>query len=213
MPQVAQRANDEYRTAAARKKAAGEMEHPIRASIERSGELAARLPIRLGDVVADVGAGVGYFLPYLVAAVGQHGRVIAEDIHTDFVEAARSKIVKNGWKNVTAVLGTEKDPKLAEGLLNVALVLDTYHHLDYPTEMLTALRRAMKPGGQLIIVDCYRSRKHPGATDADLKIHVRADRDEVIGEVKASGFQLERTFDHLPHLYVAIFRNTSARSR
>jgi ubiquinone/menaquinone biosynthesis C-methylase UbiE len=207
--QVAQNANEEYRNAAARSKAAFEMEHPIRPSIEQSADLAASLGIRRGDVVADVGTGAGYFLRYLIAAVGEQGRVIAEDIHPDFLQLVRRKITENGWKNVTAVLGTEKDPKLPAASLDVVLVLDTYHHLDYPNEILTALRRALKPGGRLIVVDFYRSRKHPGAKDADLKAHVRADRDQVIREVTATKLQLERTFDHLPHEYVAIFRNAA----
>jgi ubiquinone/menaquinone biosynthesis C-methylase UbiE len=213
--QVAQKANEEYRTATARSKAAFEMEHPNRTSIERSADLAASLGIRPGDVVADVGTGAGYFLRYLVAAVGEQGRVLAEDIHPDFLRLVRRKITENRWKNVTAVLGTEKDPRLPAASLDVVLILDTYHHLDYPNEVLTALRRALKPGGRLIIVDFYRSRKHPGAADADLKTHVRADRDQVIGEVTANKFRLERTFDHLPHEYVAVFRNAapSAESR
>lgn len=204
--QVAQKANEEYRSAAARAKAAAEMEHPIRKSVERTADLAASLAIRPGDVVADVGTGAGYFLPYLVAAVGDHGRVVAEDIYPDFLRRVNQKIARQGWKNVTTVLGTDKDPKLRPASLDVALILDTYHHLDYPGEMLACLQRALKPEGRLIIVDFYRSRRHPGATDADLKSHVRADRDEVIREVTAKGFRLERNFDHLPHEFVLIFR-------
>lgn len=205
--QVAQKANEEYRTATARRKAAGEMEHPVRKSIERTSDLVTSLGIRRGDVIADIGTGVGYLLPYLTAATGESGHVFAEDIHADFVESVRQKIAQHGWKNVTPVLGTEKDPKLKPASLDLALVLDTYHHLDYPQAMLAKLRHAIKPEGRLIIVDFYTSRKHPGATDADLKSHVRADRDQVIAEVKAEGFRLERSFDHLPHEYVLIFRN------
>lgn len=205
--QVAQKANEEYRTAVARRKAASEMEHPVRKSIERTGDLVTSLGIQRGDVIADIGTGVGYLLPYLIAATGETGHVVAEDIHSDFVESVRQKIAQHSWKNVTPVLGTEKDPTLKPASLDLALVLDTYHHLDYPREMLAKLRHAIKPEGRLIIVDFYRSRKHPGATDADLKSHVRADRDEVVLEVKAQGFRLERTFDHLPHEYVLIFRS------
>lgn len=205
-PQVAQKANEEYRTAAARRKAAAEMEHPVRESIERTADLVSLFGIRLGDVVADVGTGVGYLLPYLVAAAGQDGRIIAEDIHPDFLASVQRKIAQHGWKNVTAVLGNEKDPKLRLASLDVALILDTYHHLDYPGEMLGRVRHSLKSDGRLIIVDFYRSRRHPGATDADLKSHVRADRDQVIREVTEQGFRLERNFDHLPHEYVLIFR-------
>src|SRR5688572_19498816 len=116
--QVAQKANEEYRTAAARRKAAGEMEHPVRKSIERTGDLITSLGIRHGDAIADIGTGVGYLLPYLIAAAGDSGHVFAEDIHADFVESVRQKIPQHGWKNVTPVLGTEKDPKLKPASLD-----------------------------------------------------------------------------------------------
>jgi ubiquinone/menaquinone biosynthesis C-methylase UbiE len=154
-----------------------------------------------------VGAGVGYLVSYLVAAVGEKGKVIAQDIHADFLGQVRQKIINNGWTNVEVVLGTEKNPKLPPSAIDAAIVLDTYHHLDYPDEMLRGIGSALKPNGRLIIVDFYRSRKHPGATAEDLKSHVRADRDEVIREVAARGFRLERHFDHLPHEYILIFRN------
>jgi ubiquinone/menaquinone biosynthesis C-methylase UbiE len=203
--QLAQKANEEYRTAAARRKAATEMEHPVRRSIERTPELVASFGIRPGDSVADIGTGAGYLLTYLVAATGPRGHVYAEDIYPDFFDLVQRKITANRWNNITAILGDEKDPKLESGSVDIAVILDTYHHLNYPAEMLAGVRRALKPGGRLVIVDFYRSRKHPGATDADLRSHVRADRDEVIREVSERGFRLQKMFDHLPHEYVLIF--------
>src|SRR5687767_12772800 len=87
--QLATKANEEYRTKAKREKAAREMDHAIRPKVEQSARLVASLPLRPGDVVADIGTGVGYMLPYLVAAVGSSGRVIAEEIYPDFVARIR----------------------------------------------------------------------------------------------------------------------------
>lgn len=209
--QLAQKANEEYRTAEARRRAALEMEAPVRERVEKTGDLVASFGIRPGDVVADLGTGVGYLVPFLVAAVGARGSVMAQDIYPDFLASVREKIARKGWHNVTAMLGTQKDPRLPPAAFDVVILLDTYHHLDYPEEVLRRVYRALKADGRLIIVDFYRSRKHPGATDADLKSHIRLDRDGVIGEVAAQGFSLERSFDHLHHEYVLTFRRSLIR--
>ena len=90
----------------------------------------------------------------------------------------------------------------------MALLLDTYHHLNYPAETPRHIRQALKIRGQLIIVKYYRSRKHPGASDEDLRTHIRLDRDEVVTEVSAHGFRLAKQFDHLPYEYVLMFGRT-----
>jgi ubiquinone/menaquinone biosynthesis C-methylase UbiE len=206
--QVAQKPNEDYDTAERRQRAALEMDHWVRAGVERTGDLVASLGLRPGDVVADIGTGVGYLLPYLAARVGPQGAVIAEDIFPDFLAKAQEKIDAAGWRNVRTVLGSERDPKLPANQLDVALLLDTYHHLNYPTETLRHIRRALKVRGQLIIVEYYRSRKHPSASDEDLRSHIRLDRDEVVAEVSAHGFRLAKQYDHLPHEYVLMFGRT-----
>jgi ubiquinone/menaquinone biosynthesis C-methylase UbiE len=213
--QVAEKANEDYDTAAMRQKAAFEMDHWVRPSVEHSGALIASLGLRPGAVVADIGTGVGYLLSYLAAAVGPQGAVIGEDIYSDFLSKAQEKIKARGWTNVRTVLGTEYNPNLPPAQLDVALVVDTYHHLNYPVLMLKNIRRALNPHGRLIIVDYYRTRQHPGTSMDDLREHIRLDRDEVVAEVSAQGFHLVRSFDHLPHEYVLMFgkKPTAAAAR
>jgi ubiquinone/menaquinone biosynthesis C-methylase UbiE len=203
--QVAQKANEDYLTPVRREKAAFEMTHWVRPKVEHTSELVASFGLRPGETVADVGTGVGYLLPYLVSVVGAQGTVIGEDIYSDFLATAQEKIDTAGWRNVRTVLGTEDNPKLGVSQLDTALLLDTYHHLNYPARMLQNIRRALKPGGRLVIVEYYRSRPHPGAMDADLRSHIRLDRDDVAKEVSAQGFHLSKEFDHLPHEYVLMF--------
>ena len=144
-------------------------------------------------------------IPYLEAKVGPFGRVVEEDIFPDFVAQAQEKIQAGGWRNARTVLGTEHDPKLPLAQFDVAIVLDTYHHFNYPAQMLRHIRAALKSSGRLIIIEYYRSRPNPSATDEDLQSHIRLDRDGVIAEVSAGGFHLTRSFDHLPYEYVLDF--------
>lgn len=181
------------------------MAHPNRSRLEESDRLIKSFGFKPGDVVADVGSGVGFLLPLISNVVGPSGRVIAEDIQPDFVAQIQEKIKSNGWPNVTAVLGTAVDPRLPDDSLDAALLVDVYHHLDYPGEVIQRIRHAIKPGGRLIVADFYNSRPHPRATPQVLKQHIRADRDQVIGEIATEGFRFVRQFDHLPHEYVLVF--------
>jgi predicted methyltransferase len=203
--QLAQKANQDYATPALRQRAAAEMAHRVRPSVEHTAELVASFGLRPGDAVADVGTGVGYLIPYLVAQVGIFGAVVAEDICPEFLAQAEGRIKAAGWRNVRTVLGTERNPNLPAGQLDMAVLLDTYHHLNYPTPVLQGIARGLKRGGRLVIVDYYRSRTHPGASFEDLRTHIRLDRDEVVTEVQAQGFRLSNSFDHLPYEYVLIF--------
>ena len=203
--QVALKANLEYRTAEARERAVTEMTHPVRPQVERTADLVRSLQLKPGSAIADIGSGAGYLIPYLRAEAGPAGSVIAVDIHADFVDLVSRKIAAQGWSNVRALRATERDPGLAGNSVDTAVMLDTYHHLDYPLDVLDKLRTALKPGGRMYVIDYYRSRKHPGASDADLRSHIRLDRDEVIREVEARRFRLVRGWDHLPHEYVLEF--------
>ena len=210
--QVATTANEEYRTHALREKAASEMDSNFRGALERSGLLVDSLGLHEGDTVADVGTGVGHLLPYIVRRIGSSGTIFAVDIYPEFLEKVRKRIAAAGWQNVHAVLGTERDPKLPANRLDGAILLDTYHHLDYPEATMRGVRRALKSGGRLFIIDYYRSRPNPRASLEEVRRHIRLDRDDVVKEVQAQGFALTKQWDHLPFswtetasLYVLVF--------
>ena len=154
--------------------------------------------------MADVGTGTGMMLPYLAEAVGASGRVIAEDIREDFLEQAKSRAKAKNLTNVTFVQGNDRSPNLPEGQLDLVFTLDVYHHFDYPPAMLGHISRGLKPDGRLAIADFYRTKRGP--QDKDQSKHVRADKDEVIREVEANGFQLVSDQDHLPNQYLLLFR-------
>ena len=185
--QVADTANSGYKTKEGRDKVAATLDDPHRDGKQKPQELVAAMNIEPGMTVADIGTGTGYMLPFLSRAVGPRGKVFGEDIQADFLERAKAK--KDA--NVELILGAETDPKLPPNSVDVALVLDVYHHFDYPDKMLAAIRRALKPGAHLVVVDFYKSASpSPG--------HIRAERDDVASEIEHNGFHLLSKHDHLP---------------
>jgi ubiquinone/menaquinone biosynthesis C-methylase UbiE len=157
-----------------------------REQTQRPRDLVAAMKLKPGMAVADVGTGVGYMLPFLAEAVGSEGKLVAEDIFPDFLDKARANAKNKGLGNVTFVHGSDKDPKLAEGTLDAILVLDVYHHFDFPGEMLSGLRKGLKADGRLFIVDFYKE----GFRDPK---HIRLDQVDVAKEIESNGFRLVST--------------------
>ena len=205
--QVAEKANQGYQTEEQRARVARKLDNPDRVARQKPAELLEALKITEGDIVADIGTGVGFMLPYLVDAVGAGGTVWAQDIQDDFLSKVKEKIVADGWSmNVKIVKGAQKDVKLPASSLDLAFILDVYHHLNYPEETMATVHKAVKPGGRLVVIDFYRSREHPRMSEERRMNHIRLDRDGFAAEIEAVGFRLERHFDHLPHQYVLVFR-------
>jgi SAM-dependent methyltransferase len=181
--QVAEHANQDYRTREGRERAIRWLTGPGRNSFQKPEQLVEWMELKPGMTVADIGAGPGYMLPYLSRAVGPSGKVLAEDILPEFLDRAKAQARDEKLANVVLVLGTEKDPRLAAGSVDVALVLDSYHHFNYPSEMLASVRQAVRHDGRLILVEYHKDHFSDTA-------HVRLDAPDVIREVEAGGFRL-----------------------
>lgn len=201
--QVADKANARYRTAEGREGMIVTLGAPDRPDRIHAETIVKVLKIKPGQTVADIGTGAGALLNVLAPAVGEQGKVYAEDIFDDFLGAAKKRHA--GAKNITFVLGNEKDVKLPEGCCDVAVTVDAYHHYDYPAEMLASIHKALKPGGRFGVVDYYR---RPGAMGpgGNPMEHIRIDKDAVIAEVQAHGFKLLETTDTVAgSQYIAVF--------
>lgn len=190
--------NANYRTREGREKVAANLDSPGRGEKMRARELVTMLKLKPGDSVADIGSGTGMMEPLLSQAVGPGGRVFAEDIFPDFLEKVRDKVAREQLTNVTPVLGTERNPLLPGGQLTVVLIVDAYHHFEYPREMLAGIQQALAPSGRLVIVDFFKN-EGPGPG------HIRKDRDEVIQEVEQNGFRLQSSTKLNPQQYVLTF--------
>lgn len=202
--QVAKEANSGYTTKEGRDRVAATLGAPDRDARQKPQELVDAMQLRPGQVVADVGTGVGYMLPFLSRAVGAEGRVLAEDIQDDFLEKARAAAASGKLANVQFIKGTETNPNLPEGGVDVELALDSYHHYDYPEKMLAALHKALKPGGRLVIVEFY---KRPDAMPGGRAMqHIRLDEADVIKEVEANRFRFVSKREHIKgSQYMAVF--------
>jgi ubiquinone/menaquinone biosynthesis C-methylase UbiE len=114
--------------------------------------------------------------------------VISEDIFDDYLAAARVLATNQQLTNIQFIKGTEKDPRLPEGVVDEVLVLDAYHHFDYPQAMLAGIHRALKPDGKLVLVEYYKT---AGAMPNNNALtHIRLNKPDVIKEIEANHFRL-----------------------
>lgn len=164
-----------------------QFEDPKRDVIAHRPAVVAALGLRPGQAVADVGAGTGAYLAALSTAVGPTGRVIAVDISPGFVAHMNARAKAEGLANVSAQLGAAAGPGLPDESQDTIISVNTFHHFADAAAMLAAIRRALKPGGQLAIVDFDRNA--PGATDHQRKM-AADDKAGYIRTIEAAGFRL-----------------------
>src|SRR5271154_1275680 len=207
LAQVATQANENYQTHDGRDKIARALGDPTREERQKPRDIVDAMDLKPGGSVADVGTGIGFMLPYLSHAVGDTGHVYGEDLQNDFLDKAKLKVQLSRLSNVQLVLGTDRDPKLPADSLEGVLVLDVYHHFDYPEAMLEHIRDSLLSDGKLVIVEYF---KRPGAmqgSDPNRAVeHIRLDQDDLIKEVEANGFRLVSKHDLVPKSqYIAVF--------
>ena len=193
--QVAKEANSQYQTAEGRQTVAANLSATDREERQKPRELVRAMGIERGMTVADIGTGIGYMLPFLSRAVGPSGTVIAEDIFEDYLAAARQNAQNQQLKNIAFIKGTDKDPMLPAGTLDRVLVLDVYHHFDYPGDMLSAIHRALKAEGRLVIVEYYKN--ETAMPNGRALTHIRLNKPDVIKEVEANHFRLVTESEHI----------------
>jgi len=176
------------------------LERPERIYEEQPEHVLAALELKPGMTVADVGAGSGYYAWRMAERVGTGGSVYAVDIQPEMLDILKRHMSLRGVTNVKAVLGLATDPRLPEGKLDLVLMVDVYHELEYPYEMLSALVRALKPGGRIAFVE-YR------ANDPEVQIKPLHTMTEAQVRKEAALHPLEwlKTMRDLPMQQVVVF--------
>jgi len=172
---------------------------PKRADWQKPGEVVQLMAIKPGMVVADVGAGTGYFLPPLNKAVGPKGRVIAIDVEKNLISHIEKRIMRQKLGSTTAQLSPKNDPKLKAKSVDQVLIVDTWHHIQGRAQYGKKLKKGLKPGGKVVIVDFSPDAKGPGP-----KKEHRLASDIVMKELQAAGFKAKLLKETLPHQYIVV---------
>ena len=178
----------------------GWITRPERDGNDRPDSLLDALQIPAGATVADLGSGAGYFTWRLAQRVGPQGRVFAVDIQQAMLDRTAQEVRKHNLANVELVLGGPRDPRLPEASLDLVLIANAYHEFSEPEAMLSAVRRALKPNGRLVVVEHQKEdRRNP------LPAPHRMSFGEIRSEIEPAGFELERALDFLPMQHALIF--------
>ncbi len=132
---------------------AGWLERPTREKEEAPSKLLPALKLKNGAMVADIGAGSGYYTFRLARLVGPKGKVYAVDIQPEMLALIRQRMKFTGIKNIEPVKGTLTDPKLPAAAIDLVFLVDVYHEFSHPYEMTVAMIKALKPGGRMVFVE------------------------------------------------------------
>ncbi|MEO0436421.1 MAG: class I SAM-dependent methyltransferase [Pseudomonadota bacterium] len=181
---------------------AGWLERPSRQQQERTDLLVKGLPLKKDSVVADIGAGTGYFT-FPIAARVPKGRVYAVDIQPEMLEIVSERIAELGVGNVETILGGVQSPKLPAAEVDLAYIVDAYHEFSHPREMGEAIKAALKPDGYLVLIE-YRAED----VNVPIKELHKMSEEQVKREMREIGMRWVRTDNYLPQQHVLIFQKS-----
>ena len=176
------------------------LERNNRQEEEGTDILLRELQLKPTDVVADIGAGTGYF-SFRISPLVPRGKVLAVDIQPEMIQYLRDNKARNKAPNVEPVLGTVQNPNLPASAVDLVLIVDAYHEFDHPREMLRAIKSALRPGGRLALVE-YRA-EDPGVPIK--RIHKMSEA-QARKEVELEGLEFVENRQALPQQHLLIFR-------
>jgi ubiquinone/menaquinone biosynthesis C-methylase UbiE len=177
------------------------LERPEREAEEQPEKALDALNLQKGMVVADVGAGTGYFSIRLARRVGATGKVYANELQPEMLTLLRANAAKAGISNIEPVLGGQADPKLPANALDLVLLVDVYHEFSQPQQMLRHMRASLKPDGRLVLLE-YRKEDPSIPIRPEHKMTVK----DVRTEVEAEGYKLDQVIETLPRQHIIIFK-------
>jgi ubiquinone/menaquinone biosynthesis C-methylase UbiE len=178
------------------------LEREERETEERPQAVIEALAIEPGQTIADLGAGSGYYSLRIAPIVGPRGKVLAVDVQRAMIASIEARARREGVANVETILASADDPHLPPASVDLVFMVDVYHELEYPYEVMRHVREALKPGGRVALVE-YR-KEDP--TVPIKEVHKMSEQ-QIIRELTAAGFKHLRTVRTLPLQHVVLFGN------
>ena len=176
------------------------LEDPKRDAYQKPHEVLQALALKPGEQVADIGSGSGYFALRFAAHVGESGRVYAVDIDAEMVRHLNRRVRDAGLSNVQTLLAEPGDPLLRDRSIDRFVVVDTWHHIDDQPKYLGLMKKMLKPGGQVVMID-FHKRELPVGPRLEMKIA----REDLIRQMEDNGFRLAKEHTFLPYQYFLVF--------
>lgn len=189
----------------------GKFEVESREVYAKRKEIIGHCKLKPGMAVADVGAGTGLFTRLFAVEVGDKGKVYAVDIAKIFLDHIARTAKEQKLTNIEPVLCTATSCELKPNSVDLVYVCDTYHHFEFPSRTLASIHKALKPGGQLVVIDFHRI---PGKSSDWILGHVRAGQEVVEKEIEEAGFKKTgEVKDLLQENYFIRFEKVEGSSR
>jgi len=177
------------------------LEAPMRDDYQKPEQVIKALNLKEGEVIADIGAGSGYFTVRLAHALGEKGRVYAVDVSPDMIVHLNRRIRDLNLTNVVTILCAPDDPLLADASVDRFFICDTWHHINGHEKYLALLMKMLKPGGQVVMIDFKKA-----TTPVGPPMEIRIDREDLVREMKANGFRLAAEHKILEYQYLLVFK-------
>jgi len=178
----------------------GALEDPQRDAYQKPHEVVHALGLKPGEIIADIGAGSGYFTFHLARHVGEKGKVYAVDVSPDMILHINRRIREQKAHNVVTVLADPDDPLLPDQSVNRFFICDVWHHIENQTKYLTLMKKMLKPGGEVVIID-FHKKEFPVGPPMKMKIA----REDVIKRLESNGYRLTKEHTFLPYQYFLVF--------
>jgi ubiquinone/menaquinone biosynthesis C-methylase UbiE len=178
----------------------GMLDDPKRDAYQKPHEVLAALNLKPGEVIADIGAGSGYFSFRLGHHVGANGKVYAVDVSPDMIRHLNRRSRELKANNVVSILAEPDDPLLPEQSVNRFFICDVWHHVENHTKYLALMKKMLKPGGEIVMID-FHKKELPFGPPLQMKIA----REDLIKQMESSGFRLSKEHSFLPYQYFLIF--------